>query len=98
MKKQPTRGGRRPGAGRPKSGRVQVTLQLLRSTVEKLESMSSTRLGQAKVIDHAIRRVEFLEKENVILNQTLEAVARAASLLEQIKGEASIPPASPSME
>lgn len=95
---KPAHGGERKGAGRPKSGRVQVTLRLLDSTVKKLESMSSTRLGQAKVVDNAIRRVEFLEKENVILNQTLEAVARAASLLEQIKGEASIPPASPSME
>jgi hypothetical protein len=56
MKKKPTHGGSRPGSGRPKSGRVQVTLQLAESTVARLDAAAPTRLEQAAIIDYLVRR------------------------------------------
>jgi hypothetical protein len=49
-------GGNRPGSGRPKSGRTGVTLSLLNETIEKLESLASTKLEQARLIDSLVQR------------------------------------------
>lgn len=56
MTKKPTHGGKRPGSGRPPSGRTGVTLSLLNETIEKLETLASTKLGQAKIIDSLVER------------------------------------------
>lgn len=57
MKKKPTRGGARAGAGRPASGRRQVTLRLSDATVERLDRIVPERLGQARVIDAAVSQL-----------------------------------------
>ncbi len=49
-------GGNRPGSGRPKSGRTGVTLSLLNETIEKLESLTETKLEQAKLIDSLVQK------------------------------------------
>lgn len=58
MKKKPKgRGGARAGAGRPASGRRQVTLRLSGETVERLDRIVPERIGQARVIDAMIESV-----------------------------------------
>jgi hypothetical protein len=57
VKKKPTRGGARAGAGRPASGRRQVTLRLSDATVERLDRIVPERLGQARVIDAAVSQL-----------------------------------------
>ena len=57
MKKKPTRGGARAGAGRPASGRKQVTLRLSDATVDRLDRIVPERIGQARVIDAAVGRL-----------------------------------------
>jgi hypothetical protein len=57
MKKQSKRGGARAGAGRPASGRRQVTLRLSDATVERLDRIVPERIGQARVIDAAVGRL-----------------------------------------
>jgi hypothetical protein len=56
MPSKPTHGGKRPGSGRPKSGRTGVTLSLLNETIQKLESLAETRLEQADIIDSLVQR------------------------------------------
>lgn len=56
MPSKPTHGGKRPGAGRQPSGRVQVTLQLSAATVERLDAAAPTRIEQAAIIDYLVRR------------------------------------------
>ena len=53
-----THGGKRPGSGRPPSGRKQVTLRLSLSTVEKLDRLAPTRLEQAALIDGLVAQVK----------------------------------------
>jgi predicted transcriptional regulator len=57
VKKKPTRGGARAGAGRPASGRKQVTLRLSDATVDRLDRIVPERIGQARVIDAAVGRL-----------------------------------------
>ena len=58
MKKKPKgRGGARAGAGRPVSGRRQVTLRLSDATVERLDRIVPERIGQARVIDAAVSQL-----------------------------------------
>jgi hypothetical protein len=58
VKKKPKgRGGARAGAGRPASGRRQITLRLADATVERLDRIVPERIGQAKVIDAAVGRL-----------------------------------------
>lgn len=58
MKKKPKgRGGARAGAGRPASGRRQVTLRLSDATVERLDRIVPERIGQARVIDSVVVRL-----------------------------------------
>ena len=57
MKKKPTRGGARAGAGRPKASRKGVTLRLPDATVERLDRIVPERIGQARVIDAAVERL-----------------------------------------
>ncbi len=57
MKKKPTRGGARAGAGRPASGRKQVTLRLSDATVDQLDRIVPERIAQARVIDAMIESV-----------------------------------------
>ena len=56
MTSKPTHGGARPGSGRPSSGRTGVTLSLLNETIGKLETLASTKLEQAKIIDSLVER------------------------------------------
>lgn len=58
MTDKPTRGGKRPGAGRPATGRKQITLRLSLATVEKLDRLAPTRLEQAALIDYLVRRMK----------------------------------------
>lgn len=53
-----THGGKRPGAGRPSAGRVQVTLRLSEATVEKLDRLAPTRIEQAALVDYLVRRMK----------------------------------------
>lgn len=55
---KPTHGGHRPGAGRPKSGRKQVTLQLSEETLDRLEAAAPTRIEQAAIIDRLVASEE----------------------------------------
>jgi hypothetical protein len=58
VKKKPKgRGGARAGAGRPASGRTQVTLRLSDTTVERLDRIVPERIGQARVIDAAVSQL-----------------------------------------
>ena len=52
-----THGGKRPGSGRPTSGRTGVTFSLLNETIEKLEALGETRLDHAKIIDSLVSRL-----------------------------------------
>jgi hypothetical protein len=56
MPSSPTHGGKRPGSGRPPSGRTGVTLSLLNETIGKLETLASTKLEQAKLIDSLVQK------------------------------------------
>lgn len=58
MPSKPTRGGSRPGAGRPASGRKQITLWLSEATIAKLDKHAPTRLEQAALIDYLVRRMK----------------------------------------
>jgi hypothetical protein len=58
VKKQPKgRGGARAGAGRPASGRVQVTYWLDGETVDRLDRIVPERIDQARVIEAAVGRL-----------------------------------------
>lgn len=54
MKKKSQRGGARAGAGRPASGRVQVTYWLNGETVDRLDKIVPERIEQARVIEAAV--------------------------------------------
>lgn len=52
----PTHGGKRPGSGRPATGRTSITLRLLDTSIEKLVEMAPTRLEQAALVDELLEK------------------------------------------
>lgn len=52
---KPTRGGKRPGAGRPPSGRSSITFQLRIETIEVLQSLTEDRIEQAALLDELVK-------------------------------------------
>jgi hypothetical protein len=56
MASKPTHGGPRPGSGRPKGDRQQITLMLSAATVSRLDAAAPTRIEQAEIIDYLVRR------------------------------------------
>ena len=50
-----THGGKRPGSGRPPTGRTSITLRLLDTSIERLVSLAPTRLEQAALIDELVK-------------------------------------------
>jgi len=53
---KPTRGGKRPGAGRPATGRTTCVLRLSNETIERLDTLAATRIEQAELIDGLVKR------------------------------------------